>query len=183
MPRESTLDMIRKGMTNSVNMWVSERFSDIVEAELADYRTQERLRLQVAREWGVMRAELRVKQAELFGEFDRYQSEGALRLAIAPPLTALAIVLASRDHSAWLLILIAVVVAIRQARNQYYAGLDVLATALRLRIIHSPVMERFETDFSAALRGDEEIAPPVQPRVGDPDDPAVESRAPEASSH
>lgn len=105
----------------------------------------------VARETGVIRAELRVKQDALFAEFDRYQSEAELRSAIVPPLTVLILVLAVRDTAAWALGMLAVVVLIRQASNAGRRSLDVLGTALRLGIVRSPSMDSFEMDVRSTF--------------------------------
>jgi hypothetical protein len=96
-----------------------------------------------------MRAELRVKQDDLFAEFDRYQSEAELRSAIVPPLTAVIAVLMVRSGGAWAVALFAVAVLVRQASDSGRQSLEVLATALRLEIIRSPSMERFAAEVQA----------------------------------
>jgi hypothetical protein len=129
-----------------MTVWVNERFNTLnVPAsddnlELAEL---ERAALQedVHTEIGVIRAELRVKQDQLFAEFDRFQSEAELRLAIVPPLTMLILVFAIKGSWIWALGLIATLVLLRQATNASRASLDVLATALRLGIVKSPSME------------------------------------------
>jgi hypothetical protein len=150
--------MIRQGVMDALRVWVFQRFNEIHGPDnphSGDPRSAvERLGQQVSQETGLMRAELRVKQDDLFAEYDRYQSEQELRSAIVPPLVAVIVVLSVRADGAWALALPAVAVLIRQASISSRQALDVLAAALRLEIIRSPRMDRHAAEVERQRSAD-----------------------------
>jgi hypothetical protein len=103
------------------------------------------------REFDLLKLRLLRKSPELFAEVDRGFAEAEFRLAIAPPLAALAALLALEDSPLWAIAMLAVPALIAQGIARRRAAGDRLVDALVLDEIKSPLLEGLERTIDEAL--------------------------------
>ena len=90
--------------------------------------------------------------ADLFAEYDRLRSEAQFRMAVAPPLLAIAIVLAL-SWTPWVaLSLLAIPVLIAQAIRKGNQASDLLIDAMLIRKIDAPAFEQLARATSELSR-------------------------------
>jgi hypothetical protein len=82
------------------------------------------------------------EQPELFSTVDRLRAEAEFRFAIAPPLLALGLLLATTEHVLWLAMVIAVAVLGWQGMRRRTEANDVVADSLLLGRVEAPILER-----------------------------------------
>lgn len=85
---------------------------------------------------------------ELFAEADRIRAEGELRVAVVPPLTALAVLLAVEVSPAWLLALLPVAQLLRQGIRREDDVRRLIGSALVQGAVQSAAVQRFDSTLA-----------------------------------
>jgi hypothetical protein len=81
---------------------------------------------------------------ELFAEVDRLQSEGELRLAVAPPVTAILVLCAVQASSMWLVAFGPVLILFGQGIRRRQDARRIIADAMRIGSVQSSAATRFD---------------------------------------
>jgi hypothetical protein len=102
------------------------------------------LAFQVVDELDLIESRLMTEAPALFNSADRLRAESEFRLAVIPPLVALALVLAFQDGAAWLIGVLPLVIFFQQAVRRLQRSGDRLADALLGEKVKAPVLERLE---------------------------------------
>ena len=103
------------------------------------------------KEFDLLKLRLLRRSPELFAEVDRGSAEAEFRLAIVPPLAALAALLALEDSPLWAIAMSILPVLIAQGIARGRAAGDRLVDALVLDEIKSPLLEELEKTLDNAL--------------------------------
>lgn len=85
------------------------------------------------------------KESEIYERWDRLRAESEFRISVALPLLALALVLATRLHSIFALLILPCGYLVQEGLGKSRAATSQLAESLRAGRVSSPVLERVKT--------------------------------------
>lgn len=125
---------------------------------------------EITKELSLVRTRLIGKEPELFSQVDRLRAESEFRLAVAPPLTAI-IILLTTISLYWSVGLAAVALLLAQGRRLNREANDLIVDAVVLGTISAPALET----FSGAAREVIEERVTQEPRL--PSDSPIDDRA------
>jgi hypothetical protein len=98
------------------------------------------------RDLSLVPARLLGNDPELYNEYDRLQAEAQFRVAVSLPISFVATTLAVIHHPIWLLILLPLIALCATGIQRQRECRAVLAEAILIGRVESPVFDRFEPD-------------------------------------
>ena len=107
----------------------------------------------VLQELDIARFRLLSEEGDLFHEADRLRAEGEFRLAVAPPLAVIAMLLAFDGGAIWAIALLPVALLISQGIRKLEESGDRLVDAIRARKVKVPALEQVESAMESMRPG------------------------------
>ena len=116
----------------------------------SDEHHEEALALHVSAALGdemdTARFRLLSEEKDLFHEVDRLSAEGEFRLAVTPPLAALAVVLAASETPVWLAALVPLFVLVQLGIARQEQSGDRIVYAIRAGKVRTPILEQLDAE-------------------------------------